>query len=116
MTRAELRLNEIATNDTNTTVNYENQLIREMTEGPTRWCSACERDAEDCVCEELSDHLRETVNPDSDVSVPAESGVHTNPVLACRADDHAAAAHCVMVGRTVGSNPATGDRIRSSNE
>ncbi len=31
-------------------MSYEDQLIRESTEGPTYWCSACERDAEDCVC------------------------------------------------------------------
>ncbi len=52
---------------------YEDYLIREMTEGPVRWCSQCQRDAEDCVCEELSDHFRETVgNADTeDVCVPA---------------------------------------------
>ncbi len=33
----------------------------------------------------------------------------SNPVLACKADDRAATAHCVTVGRTAGSNPATGD-------
>lgn len=40
-------------------MSYENFLIREMTEGPVHWCSQCERDAEDCVCEQLSDHFRE---------------------------------------------------------
>ena len=57
-------------------MSYENFLIREQTEGPVRWCSQCERDAEDCVCEELSDHFRE-VRPvgdsGTDVCVPAVS-------------------------------------------
>lgn len=56
--------------------NYENQLICEQTEGPVRWCSQCERDAEDCCCEELSDHFREVMNSGSDVRVPAESESH----------------------------------------
>ncbi len=51
-------------------MSYENQLIREATERFTPWCSACERDADDCICEELCDHLRETVNPFTDVIDP----------------------------------------------
>ena len=55
-------------------MSYENFLIREQTEGRVRWCSQCERDAEDCVCEELSDHFRAAVgNSDVDVCVPATS-------------------------------------------
>ncbi len=62
---------------------YENQLIRESTgdrllhdgyePGDTN-CEDCGQLI--CACESLSDFVRETVNPDSDVSVPAESGVH----------------------------------------
>lgn len=58
---------------------YEDYLIREATERYAPWCSDCERDAEDCVCEELSDHFRETVGSsvgrsDGDVcSCPAPS-------------------------------------------
>jgi hypothetical protein len=53
-------------------MSYEDVLIREATEGPVCWCSACERDADDCCCEELSDHFREAVdNVGPDVCVPA---------------------------------------------
>ncbi len=48
-------------------MSYENFLIREMTEGADRWCSQCERTADDCACEELSDHFREVC---SDFPVP----------------------------------------------
>lgn len=34
-------------------MSYEDQLIREATEGPQYWCSACERDADDCICDEI---------------------------------------------------------------
>ena len=41
------------------------------------WCSQCERWQEDCVCEELCDHFRETVGATGgeDVCVPALSPV-----------------------------------------
>jgi hypothetical protein len=53
-------------------MSYEDILIREMTDETMRWCSQCERDAEDCVCEELSDHFREVEgNTGEDVCVPA---------------------------------------------
>ncbi len=64
-------------------MSYENQLIREAIgerdcDDRCRWCSTCERDAESCVCEELSDHLREVCsgdNPGEDVRVsPASPG------------------------------------------
>jgi len=51
---------------------YEDFLIREMNDGPVHWCSQCERDAEDCICEQLCDWLRE-VDSDTDVCVPAVS-------------------------------------------
>ncbi len=50
---------------------YEDFLIREQTEGPVRWCSLCERDAEDCVCEELSTWMLEVDSGTVDVCVPA---------------------------------------------
>lgn len=51
----------------------EDYLIREMTTGPVRWCSTCERDAEDCVCEQLCDHFRSEAvgNTGEEVCVPA---------------------------------------------
>ncbi len=61
-------------------MSYENQLIREMTTGDERWCSQCERTADDCVCEELSDFVRETVNPAGDVCVPAPAVVRYLPL------------------------------------
>lgn len=41
--------------------------------GEAKWCSDCERELSDCVCEELCDFLRETVGSYSgeDVRVPA---------------------------------------------
>lgn len=50
-------------------MSYENVLIREATERHTPWCSQCERDADDCVCEELCDHFRS-----EDVGVFSNSG------------------------------------------
>ena len=57
---------------------YENFLINEANEGVDLWCSQCERTAENCVCEELSDHFREVCSgdPEPDVRVPAGSGTH----------------------------------------
>ncbi len=49
-------------------MSYEDILIRESTGegmGQPPWCSACERDVEDCVCEELSDHFRAVCSCDS---------------------------------------------------
>lgn len=59
-------------------MSYENVLIREATERYTPWCSDCERDADECVCEEICDHFRsEDVgvfsNSGGDVCVPAPS-------------------------------------------
>ncbi len=60
-------------------MSYENQLIRESTGegmGQPPWCSACERDAEDCVCEELSDHFNEL---DAAYAISAEAPARSEP-------------------------------------
>jgi hypothetical protein len=61
-------------------MSYENFLIRDsipqVPEGA--WCSQCERHVEDCVCEEICDHFRETVGSAGDgdsVCFPAPSPV-----------------------------------------
>jgi hypothetical protein len=39
-------------------MSYESVLIREATDDFGKWCSDCQRIAEDCVCEEICDHFR----------------------------------------------------------
>jgi hypothetical protein len=68
-------------------MSYEDILIREATgdrdcDDRCRWCSQCERYADNCVCEEISDHFRKVcsvgMGSDSDVCVPAESESYTH--------------------------------------